>query len=284
MRCLGLARAAVLPALSVLPGCYWLAHYDDLTSGDGASAGDAAPGDGGHVVDATTDQTNGDAVSSETGPFCPDDAGPLVYCQDFDTVDGTAALGLGQGQAKAALETAFWVSPPRALSVVLYGKGGFGAFDYHFPLQPPRTVTLQFDLSYPVLGQWTTLSSIVVVDPSDGTNRVLNVVISSQGGFQMQEYFALPDGGNEQNAMNTVDLDGGADAGAWHHVVLSLTADDGANQYLGGLTVDGQVIEPLQPLGLTWRQGDTHLSVGVTYGGGAGPQFYFDNVRADFGL
>ena len=38
--------------------------------------------------------------------------------------------------------------------------------------------------------------------------------------------------------------------------------------------------EPLR----SWATGNARIGVGVTYGGGGGPRFYFDNVRADFGL
>ena len=65
---------------------------------------------------------------------------------------------------------------------------------------------------------------------------------------------------------------------------MLMATDDAKQKYLSGLTVDGQVLEDGQPLGLSWAQGNAQLGVGVTYGGGGGPQFYFDNVRADFAL
>ena len=152
-----------------------------------------------------------------------------------------------------------------------------------FPFQPTVS-TLEFDVSATTIGQWVTMLSISLYEDSTKTARTLNVVVSPDGEFQVQEYFALEDGGNEQNGHTAVPLDGGAEAGAWHHVVLSLTVDPSNQEYLSGLTVDGQVLEDGQPLGLSWAPGNANLGVGVTYSGGGGPIFYFDNVRADFVL
>ena len=112
----------------------------------------------------------------------------------------------------------------------------------------------------------------------------LNVVVSPSGVFEIQEYFSLPDGGNAQGGQPGVPVEGGADPDVWHHVVLSLTVNDSMQTYLCGLTVDGQVLQDQVPLTLSWAQGNASIGVGVTYGGGGGPEFYFDNVRADFGL
>ena len=267
-----LAGAVACPIAASLAGCYWLASYQDLTSGLGQAGGDA---------EGDAFKEGGDALA-ETGLFCPADAGPLVYCMDFDGVDGSA-LGLGTSQASATIVTGTYVSPPSSLFVRLYGEASSGAYGVSFPFEP-TTSTLQFDVSSPVLGQWVTLLSISLYEDSTKTGRTLNVVISPDGVFQVQEYFALEDGGSEQNGHTAVPLDGGAEAGAWHHVVLSLTVDDAQQKYVSGLTVDGQVLENDQPLGLSWAQGTAQLGVGVTYGGGGGPQFYFDNVRADFAL
>jgi hypothetical protein len=267
-----LAGAVACPIAASLCGCYWLASYEDLTSGLGHVGGDAD-------VDAFKE---GGIAPLEAGPFCPADAGPLVYCMDFDGMDASA-LGLGTTQASATLVTGVYVSPPSSLFVSLYGPASSGGYGVSFPFEP-TTSTLQFDVSSPVMGQWVTLLSITLYDDSTNTGRTLNVVISPDGVFQVQEYFALEDGGSEQNGHMAIPLDGGAEAGAWHHVVLSLTVDDAKQKYLSGLTVDGQVLEDGQPLGLSWAQGNAQLGVGVTYGGGGGPQFYFDNVRADFAL
>jgi hypothetical protein len=277
--------ACLLPL--TLSGCYWLASYQDLTSGlgeagttadaevssmDGAFADSAAPGDAATAVEA----------SPEAGPFCPPDAGPLVYCMDFDGVDASA-LGLGTYQASAGLTSTSFVSPPSSLEVSLHGTGSSGAYSVQLPFQP-TTAQLQFDVRTTSLDQWVTLLSVALFEESTQISRVLNAVVSPEGAFQVQEYFALPDGGNEQNGHAAVGPDGGAGSGAWHHVVLSLTVDDATQTYLSGLTVDGQVVEENEPLGLSWAQGNASLGIGVTYGGGGGPVFYFDNVRADFSL
>jgi hypothetical protein len=268
MRRLLSAGAVVCPIATSLAGCYWLASYQDLTSG---------LGDSGPDVDATS---RADAEAS--GPYCPLDAGPLVYCMDFDGVDA-GAIGVGSYEADASIVTGIYVSPPSSLFVGLRGQGSNGGYYVSFPFQP-KTGTLQFDISAPVVGQWVTLLAFVLIEESTGIGRTLNVVVSPTEVYQVQEYFSFPDGGNAQNGHPGVPLDGGAEAGAWHHVVLSMTVDDTSHKYLSGLTVDGQVLEADYPLALSWAQGNAHVGVGVTYGGGGGPRFYFDNVRADFGL
>jgi hypothetical protein len=113
---------------------------------------------------------------------------------------------------------------------------------------------------------------------------VLNTVINPSSNIEVQEYFVLPDGGNEQSSPDPVPLEAGPNSAEWHDVVLTLNTDDSTQTYTFGLTVDGQVLYADQPLGLSWAQGNAAIDVGVTYGGGGGSAFYFDNVRADFGL
>ena len=268
-----------------LGGCYWLASYEDLTSGLGEAGApaDAPPIDGSEArpdpnpADASA---YGDAGDAAAAPFCPQDAGPLAYCMDFDGVDA-ASLGLGVSQASTGIVSGVSVSPPSSLKVSLYGSASSGSYDVQIPLKP-TTTRLEFQVLAVALGQWVTALSIALYEDATQISRVLNVVVSPTGEFQVQEYFSLPDGGSEQNGHLAGSPDGGADPGTWHHVVLTLTVDDATRQYLSGLTVDDQVIEDHQPLALSWAQGSVSLGVGVTYGGGAGPEFYFDNVRADF--
>ena len=270
-----LAGASVCSLAATLTGCYWLASYEDLTSGNGVSTSDGGP-----MPDATAN-ANVDGGAG-AGPFCPPDAGPLVYCMDFDTADADT-LGLGANQASAAIVGGTYVSPPNALFVKLDDVASDGAYGVHFPFQP-RTTRLEFQIRATDVNVWVTTLSISLFEEATQTSRTLNVVVSPGDGFQVQEYIQLGDGGIEQNGHTSAPFDGGADPGAWHHVVLSLTVDDANQQYLSGLTVDGQVLEDGQALALPWAQGNASLGVGVTYGGGGGPRFFFDNVRADFGL
>jgi len=276
-----IASASALPLALSLGGCYWLASYADLTSGLGdagspASGTDAGPGP---VVDGA----GIDAAVPAPTRFCPADAGPYSYCMDFDELEA-GAPAIGTYEAKAGIVSGTYVSPPNALSVDLYGLGSNGGYNVPFSFQP--TVSrMEFEVLAPTVGQWVT--TLAVSLQAQGTGETLNVVVSPQGEFQVQEYFALEDGGNEQDGHQTPPLDGGVDASAWHHVVLTLTTNPSnpqGQQYTSGLTVDGQVLEDQVPLGLTWAQGTPTLSVGVRYGGGSGPQFFFDNVRVDFTL
>jgi hypothetical protein len=267
---------------ATLGGCYWLASYQDLTSGLGTTPSDAADDP---VLDADMDAGRVEAdvqTVAEASAFCPADAGPYVYCMDFDGVDA-GALGLGSYRAGASIVTGVDVSPPSSLFVDLFGNASSASYQVSSGIKP-RTTTLQFDVNESMVNVWVTLLSITLYEDSTKTGRTLNVVAAPAGQFQVQEYFELADGGNASNGHDDPQLDGGAQAGAWHHVVLSLTADDSKQQYLSGLTVDGYVLESDQPLALSWAQGEAFLGVGVTYGNGGGPQFYFDNVRADFGL
>jgi hypothetical protein len=279
-------------------GCYWLASYEDLTSGLGQTA-DA--GDAGVVADAMVNEgasegatdARGDTGSqdeggldgagpNDAGPFCPSDAGAYVYCQDFDRIDA-AALNLGANMATAAVVSTVSVSPPNSMRVEIGGLGANGGFDRSFSFAP-RTTRLEFEVSAPVTGQYATLLAINLDDSGPQIRETLNVVISPARTFHVQEYFGLPDGGSEQSDHTEVPQDAGSNGAAWHHVVLSLTVDDGSQTYLSGLTVDGQVLEAARPLSLGWGQGNVNIGVGVQWASGAGPQLYFDNVRADFGL
>lgn len=281
---LSASASACLLAVTV-SGCYWLASYQDLTSGLGDSGAPLdAPGDqDAPLLDSGVAVAPADARAAEaSGSFCPPHAGPLVYCMDFDGVDA-ATLGLGTYQASAGIVSSKSVSPPSSLKVSLNGMGSSGSYYVQLPVQP-TTTQLQFDVLTLSLDQWVTTLSITLFQESTQINQNLNAVVSPKGQFQVQEYFSLPDGGNEQNGHSAYGPDGGAEAGVWHHVVLSLTTDDANQRYLSSLSVDGQIVEDNQPLGLSWSRGDANLGIGVTYGGGGGPEFYFDNVRADFGL
>jgi len=267
-----------------LSGCYWLASYQDLTSGLGEDAGPEADAQTTDsfvtVADSTVDAEAGE-VGAEAGPFCPLDAGPLTYCMDFDGVDAST-LQLQTDQASAAIVSGVYVSPPSSLHVKLFGTASGAAYYVEFPFQP-TTARLEFEIRNVALGQWVTLLSIGM-HTSEQIGENLNVVVSPSGVFEIQEYFSLPDGGNAQGGQPGVPVEGGADPDVWHHVVLSLTVNDSTQTYLCGLTVDGQVLQDQVPLTLSWAQGNASIGVGVTYGGGGGPEFYFDNVRADFGL
>jgi hypothetical protein len=284
-----IASASALPLALSLGGCYWLASYADLTSGLGDAGSSPAPGvDSGPGVDAGpgpgVDAAGIDAAAPVPTRFCPSDAGPYSYCMDFDELEA-GAPAIGSYEAEAAIVSGTYVSPPNALSVNLYGMGSNGGYNVPFSSFQPTVSRMEFDVLAPTINQWVT--TLAVSLQTAGAGETLNVVMSPQGEFQVQEYFALEDGGNEQDGHQTPPLDGGVDAGAWHHVVLTLTTDPSrpqGQQYTSGLTVDGQVLEDQVPLGLTWAQGTPTLSVGVAYGGGSGPQFFFDNVRVDFTL
>ncbi len=273
-----LVGALVCPFTISIAGCYWLASYEDLTSGLGDAGSD------GNVVGPAPGANDGAIVEDASGPqpFCPPDAGPLTYCMDFDGVDADA-IGLGSYLADAAIVTGTAVSPPSSLAVNLTGDQSSGSYGVSFPFQPVKS-RLEFQMLTAAAGQWVTTSNIALIQDSPHTAQLLNVVVSPGGLFQVQEYIQLSDGGIEQGSAPAVPLEGGAAIGTWHHVVLTLTVDKANQQYTYGLTVDDQVLEDATPLEFEWVPGNARLEIGVTYGGGSGPQFFFDNVRADFTL
>jgi hypothetical protein len=268
------ACALVLSGAVSIGGCYWLASYQDLTSAWGEAGSDTSvpPGDAGREG------------GPEAGPFCPADAGPLVYCMDFDGIDA-ASLGLGANQASAKVVTGTYVSPPSSLQVNLYAMAGNGGYGVSFPFKP-RTVRLEFAVLPMVLGQQITTLALTFLDASTQTYQNINVGMSPDGQFRVEEYFQLGDGGIDQNDHpdHALDAGGGTSIGTWHDVVLTVTIDDQNQKYSFGLTVDGQVFENAEPLALSWSQGEVNLSTGVSWTSGNGPKLYFDNVRADFGL
>jgi hypothetical protein len=193
-------------------------------------------------------------------------------------------LGLEVSGADAAIVNGTYVSPPSSLFVGLEGAPSFGRYAVSFPFQP-TTTRLEFQIQSVALEAGVTTLAITLLQASTETARTMNVVVSPYGGFQLQEYFALEDGGIEIGAHLTHQVDGAGAPPGWHHVVVTLTVNDTSKQYLSGLTVDNQVLEDGgQPLALAWAEGSVSLHVGVTYAANGGQQFFFDNVRADFGM
>ena len=274
------ASASVSLLALTVSGCYWLASYEDLTSGlgeAGADGGTEPVEEAGPVVDSTFVVDSGTVVE----PFCPPDAGPNGYCMDFDGIDASS-LGIAGYEADAAVVTGTYVSPPSSLFVGPNAAMSGGGYNVSFPLQP-TTGRLEFQMLALDLNAWITTMNMSLSQELTGTNELLNVVLSPTGAFQVQEYIQLGDGGVLQDGHPSFYLDGGADAGGWHHVILSMTVDDNNDNYFSSLTVDGQVLEDGVPLALPWVQGNVGIGVGVGYAGGGGSRFFFDNVRATFG-
>jgi len=268
---------AILSAIAgwYLAGCYWLVSTGDLTSG----STDAGPNhEAGSEGDAPTVEAESDA---DAGPFCPVDAGPYTYCMDFDDIDA-ASLNLYVNQADAGIVDGIYVSPPSSLGVKLNGGWGTaGAYNVDFSFKP-KTARLEYQFMPQPLGSWVTTLGVYLWVSSIQTSESLQVLVAPTGHFQVQEWFSGPDGGTGWTH-GEFALEGGV-TGAWHHVVLTMTVDDSQGRYFSGLTVDDQVLELDVPLLGPWAQGTAHLNVGSTFAQEAGSDFYYDNVRADFGL
>jgi hypothetical protein len=262
---LRLAQGSFCAFALLLSSCFWLAQYADLSSafGDAGTAADAQP-------------------ASDAGPpFCPPDAGPLAYCMDFDGVD-PATLHLDVNQANAGIVESTYVSFPSSLLVTLQGAASSGKYDVSFPLKP-TTTRLEFQIQTVGLDEGVTTLAIALLEPATQTARKLNVVVAPNESFQVQEYVAFADGGAQTSAHAWFQVDASAPT-AWHHVVLTLKANDATKEYTSGLTVDGKILEDGHALQLPWAGGTVTLDVGVTYAASGNQGFFFDNVRADFTL
>jgi len=272
---------AVLSAIAgwYLVGCYWLVSTGDLTSGGPDGGNDVAPQEaGGDSVGPMVDAEGG----ADTGPFCPVDAGPYTYCMDFDGIDA-ATLNLYVNQADAGIVDGIYVSPPSSLRVKLNGGWGTaGAYNVDFPFKP-KTARVEYQFMPQPLGSWVTSVGVYLWVSSTQTSESLQVLVAPNGDFQVQEWFSGPDGGAGWSH-GTFSLEGGTLPGAWHHVVLTMTVDDSQGRYFSGLTVDDQPLELDVPLQGPWAQGTAHLGVGSTFAQEGGSDFYYDNVRVDFGL
>lgn len=272
MKHVSVARASLCAVAITLPSC-WLADFGDLSSayGDAGSNADVQSGAG---VDAGH---GGDAAEA----FCPPDAGANTYCMDFDGVDA-AALQLQASGAIVGIVNGPYVSAPSSLSVALDGGASFGRYAVA-PGVPSTATTLEFEIQSPKLSGGVTTLAISLEDSTQAL-RMLNVVVSPFGGFQVQEFVTFADGGSQIHAHGMGTLTDAGVATTWHHVVLSLTVNDQSKTYLSGLTVDGQVMEESVPLTLQWAEGTVALHIGVTYSQAGVSQFFFDNVRASFGM
>ncbi|HEX8792770.1 MAG TPA: hypothetical protein VF765_17615 [Polyangiaceae bacterium] len=276
---------AVLSAIAAwyAAGCYWLVSTGDLTSGGADASSDVALREtggeaGGPMVDAESEAGEG----GDAGPFCPEDAGPYTYCMDFDGVDA-ASLHLYTNDSDTGIVDGVYVSPPSSLGVKLNGGWGTaGAYDVNFTFKP-KTARLEYQFMPQPLGSWVTSVGISLWVSSTQTSESLQVLVAPDGEFQVQEWFEGPDGGTGWSH-GTFSLDGGTRTGAWHHVVLTMTVDDSQGRYFSGLSVDDQALELDVPLLGPWEQGTAHLGIGSTFAQEGGADFYYDNVRADFGL
>lgn len=274
---------AVLSAIAgcYLAGCYWLLSTGDLTSGTPDGGGDALARDTGSDGSGPTVDAEGDG--GDAGPFCPLDAGPYTYCMDFDGIDAASLPNFYAVEADAGIVDGIFVSPPSSLGVKLNGGWGTaGAYSVDFKFKP-KTMRLEYQFMPQPLGSWVTSPGISLYVSSTNTWEALQVLVAPDGRFQVQEWFQGPDGGTGWTH-GIFSLEGGTTEGAWHHVVLSLTVDDSQQRYLSGLTVDDQALELGVPLQGPWEQGTVHLGIGSTFAQEGGSDFYYDNVRADFGL
>lgn len=275
---------AILSAIAgwYVAGCYWLVSTSDLTSGapDSGSTGSHEAGgeSGGPMVDAEGDGGG----ASDAGPFCPADSGPYTYCMDFDGIDA-ASLHLYANESDTGVVNGVYVSPPSSLDVKLNGTWGTsGGYSVDFPFRP-KTAQLEYQFMPQPLGSWVTSMGITMYASSTQTWEALQVLVAPDGGFQVQEWFQGPDGGTGWTH-GIFSLEGGTLTGTWHHVVLTMTVDDGQGRYFSGLSVDDQVLELDVPLQGPWAQGTVHLNIGSSFAQEGGSDFYYDNVRADFGL
>ncbi|HEY6462212.1 MAG TPA: hypothetical protein VIY73_18725, partial [Polyangiaceae bacterium] len=283
-----LAGVLACPFVASLAGCYWLASYQDLTSGladaraDGAPAFDAST-DSPAIPEAAADSSSvsdgGSDGALEAAPFCPDGGGPFVYCMDFDGVDA-ASLGLFTYEAHAGIVDGISVSPPSSFFVHLDGPdvGTSGGYSVAFPFIPTSS-RLEFQLRVGALSDSTVTSmGIALFDAASQTWRSLQLLVQPNGAYQIQEYIDAPSGGNGWGHTPYPSDGGGIAAGDWHHVVLTLDADDATQTYTSGLTVDGAVVEDHVPLQGPWTQGTANISVGSSYCRTGGSQIYYDNV------
>jgi hypothetical protein len=200
---------------------------------------------------------------------------------EFDGVDA-GVLDAEVSGANVAIVNDTYVSFPSSLSVSVNGVASFGRYEVSFPFQP-TTTRLEFQVQTPNLGEGVTTMAVALSQASTQTVRTLNVVMLPNAQFQVQEYFGFADGGVEINAHGTRNANA-SDPDAWHHVVLTLTVDDTNLVYRSSLTLDDVIVEDSEQLALPWAQGTVSLHIGVTYAAAGGPQFFFDNVRADFTL
>lgn len=274
---------AVVSAIAgwYLGGCYWLVSTGDLTSGGADAASGAESGSEGA---SPMGDAEGEGGGGDAGPFCPVDAGLYTYCMDFDGIDA-AMLNLYAIESDTGIVDGIYVSPPGSLGVKLNGGWGTaGGYSVDFPSQfKPKSVRLEYQFMPRPLGSEVTSPGISLWVEATQTWEALQVLVDPKGEFQVQEWFSTPDGGNGWTH-GTFSLEGGTTVGAWHHVVLTLNVDDSQQRYFSGLTVDDQVLELDVPLQGPWEQGTAHLGIGSTFAQEGGSDFFYDNVRADFGL
>ena len=181
-----LALTSLCALAITLSSCYWLAQYGDLSS---------AFGDAGPNADA---QSPGGGAGRGSGGSSGNHSAQRRSARLLHELDGVDAgeLGLQVYGANVAIVDGTYVSPPSSLFVELQGAASFGRYPVSFPFQP-TTTRLEFQIRIADLEEGVTTLAITLSEASTQTLRTLNVVVAPYGGFQVQEYFALADGGTE---------------------------------------------------------------------------------------
>ena len=263
------SRHAVGFALAggALFACSLITNLNPLTSDAGSAdaAGDVA-------VDAANDAT-----------FCAQyaDAGPLTYCEDFDSVTDAAALNLVESGATATLDTTDYVSPPASLLVnvpMLPDAGSTSrAYLSHGIAAEPTTVTVDFWLQ--VENATTGYANVMVINLAAADFEFQLVLQLYPGSYALQERVPTADGGATQVTHSATDFQWDSN---WHHIVVTLSV---ATPKSSTLTLDDGKEVQVNSLDTSWETGVFTLDVGVT----SVPQpttwtVHIDNVLAQLSL
>jgi hypothetical protein len=267
-------RLLWVPALAVVAAasCSLFTNLDDLGSHDASSdtasdvGSDAVPDVGSDVVDAASD-----------GHFCDPyaDAGILVYCQDFDSVDASTldlvTAGVG---ATATVDTLDWTSSPASLLVSVPATDGGHAYLAHSMPVTPSAVTLDVDMKVESIGS-TAANALVLTLGGGSTLCSLVLDVESGSAVAIQEDTPTGDGGHLITGHGPIDV---ALGNGWHHFHISLVLDPSPTS---SVTIDGMPEEINHPLQPDWTTGLFSLSVGITFTVNGQWSFRYDSVLVE---
>lgn len=256
-----MVRRAVLIAVGV-SGCSLVTDLSGLGDDASIEAGPDATLDAPieAASDASPDAAPDVAIEAEAGPFCGPytEAGPLVYCQDFDTPDASVGF-LTSGFAVAAVDTASALSQPASLltTVAVADAGNAHAYNNHVMPVAPSIATLAFAIKVDAVGAaYVNIVELVFAETTGTRYLILQI---DPTGMTLEEEYPAEAG---INTLSHPHIPIGWD-GAWHHVVV--TANLSGATKTSSLAFDSQTLEANYPLHTGWTAALFNVAIGVTY-------------------
>lgn len=220
------------------------------------------------AMDALADvESDGEGVR-----YCATISPTPTFCDDFDGVDAGSSIS-AQSRAEPREDT--FVSPPRALRVIVDPiDGGATSASLSIPLLiAPRRLRLRFDLKVEAASGGTNVVSFAFTAGTRIAHLDLQLLAT---GVRVTEYIVASDGGTTSVVHDLTSLRWPS---PWMHMELVWT-----DSFRASFIVNGFPVETDVPLSSNWFKGLANVSYGAAYANTSSPsarEFWLDNVVLD---